>query len=186
MPLSEGSYRLGSPEGRLWMRTYRAGIGAAIGHDLTIEATSWDGTAHVVPSDPEQSYVRVRVRVDSLTVREGTGGVKPLTQSDRAEIWRTMREKILVTRLHPDVMFSSTGFGGTEEELAVDGSLSVLGISRPLSFQATISAGDPPRVTGKAQVTQSEWGIKPYSAFFGALQLRDAVDVHFDAALLPA
>lgn len=186
MPLSEGSYRLGSPEGRLWLRTYRAGLGAAIGHDLTIEATSWDGTAQVVPAEPTQSWVRVRVRADSLTVREGTGGVKPLTDSDRSEIWRTMREKILLTRTHPEISFRSTGFSGTPADLAVNGELSILGISRPVSFQAVLADGDPTRVTGKAQVVQSEWGIKPYSALFGALQLRDAVDVHFDAPLTPA
>lgn len=186
MALAAGSYRLGSPEGRLWLRTYRAGLGAAIGHDLTIEATSWDGTAQVVQAEPAQSWVRVRVRADSLTVREGSGGVKPLTDSDRSEIWRTMREKILLTQTHAEISFLSTGFSGSPADLAVNGELSILGISRPLSFHAVLTEGDPPQVTGRAQVVQSEWGIKPYSAFFGALQLRDAVDVHFDAPLTPA
>jgi hypothetical protein len=32
---------------------------------------------------------------------------------------------------------------------------------------------------------QSRWGIKPYSAFFGALKLRDAVDIEVEATLVP-
>jgi len=32
---------------------------------------------------------------------------------------------------------------------------------------------------------QSEWGIKPYSAFLGALKLRDAVDIDVEATLVP-
>jgi hypothetical protein len=42
-----------------------------------------------------------------------------------------------------------------------------------------------PRVRATAQVVQSQWGIKPYTAFFGALKLRDAVDIDIDAALVP-
>jgi len=32
-------------------------------------------------------------------------------------------------------------------------------------------------------VKQSEWGIKPYSAFLGALRLKDEVEVQFEAKL---
>jgi len=41
------------------------------------------------------------------------------------------------------------------------------------------------RVVGGATVVQSRWGIRPYSAFFGALKLRDEVRVEFDVALPP-
>jgi hypothetical protein len=34
-------------------------------------------------------------------------------------------------------------------------------------------------------VVQSRWGIRPYSALFGALKLRDEVTVDFDVALTP-
>ncbi len=185
MPLTEGNYRLGPPEGRLLLRTYRTGPGAAIGHDLTIEVTDWDGTARVTPNYPAQSHVTVRVNVDSLEVRAGTGGLKPLTDGDRAEIKKRVREKILETQSHPEITFAATRFSGTPTDLGVEGSLTILGTSRPLTFRASVQDGEPARVSGRAQVVQSEWGIKPYSAFFGALQLRDAVDVHFDAALIP-
>jgi hypothetical protein len=41
------------------------------------------------------------------------------------------------------------------------------------------------RVIGGASVVQSRWGIRPYSAFFGALKLSDEVKVDFDVALTP-
>jgi Fe-Mn family superoxide dismutase len=34
-------------------------------------------------------------------------------------------------------------------------------------------------------VTQSEWGVTPYSALFGALKVADEVEVELDASLLP-
>jgi len=186
MPLAEGSYRLGPPEGRLLLRTYRTGIGSRIGHDLTIEVTDWDGTARVNPDDPARSEVTIRINVDSLEVREGAGGLKPLTDGDRAEIKKRVREKILNTRSHPEITFAATGFSGTPADLGVEGSLTIMGVSRPITFRATVQEHEEPaRVNGQAQVVQSEWGIKPYSAFFGALQLRDAVDIDFDAALIP-
>jgi len=186
MPLAEESYRLGPPEGRMLLRTYRTGLGSRIGHDLTIEVTDWDGTARVNPDDPARSEVTIRVNADSLEVREGTGGLKPLTDGDRAEIKKRVREKILKTGTHPEITFAATGFSGTPADLGVEGSLTILGVGRPVTFRASVQEqAEPARVRGRAQVVQSEWGIKPYSAFFGALQLRDAVDIDFDAALIP-
>jgi hypothetical protein len=37
------------------------------------------------------------------------------------------------------------------------------------------------RITGTIPVTQSDWGIKPYRGFMGALKLRDEVEVVIDA-----
>jgi hypothetical protein len=39
------------------------------------------------------------------------------------------------------------------------------------------------RVTGTAQLLQSEWGIKPYRGLMGALKVRDSVEVVFDGVL---
>lgn len=41
------------------------------------------------------------------------------------------------------------------------------------------------RVIGGTTVVQSRWGIRPYSAFFGALKLSDEVKVDFDVVLTP-
>ena len=38
-------------------------------------------------------------------------------------------------------------------------------------------------MTGSAVVTQTEWGMKPYSALFGALKVADEVRVEIDARL---
>ena len=39
------------------------------------------------------------------------------------------------------------------------------------------------RVTGTLPVIQSQWGIKPYRAFMGALKVRDDVEIVLDAWL---
>src|SRR4051812_39982976 len=101
MAPSEGEFRTGAQAGRLLVRTSRTGLGARAGHDLTIEATEWAALVTVRGGDPARSSVTAEVDVDSLEVREGSGGVKPLSDSDRAEIRRIIREKVLHAEQHP-------------------------------------------------------------------------------------
>ncbi|GAA4633949.1 YceI family protein [Actinoallomurus vinaceus] len=180
MALTAGTYPLGPQTGRLLLRTSRSGVGRKVGHDLTIEVTRWSGEAVVDPADPASLSVTVSVEVDSLTVREGTGGVKPLTDSDRAEIEKNAREKVLRAAEHPMITFRSTGAEGTPEAFTITGELTIMGRARPIAVRGAVE-GD--RVRGGATVVQTQWGIKPYSALLGALKLADEVGVEFDLAL---
>ena len=99
-----GAYRLGPEAGRLLVHTSRTGLGAKAGHDLTIEVSRWHGHATVDTADPANSSVTVQVDVDSFQVRQGTGGVKPLTDADRAEISKTLKQ-VLHTAQHPTITF---------------------------------------------------------------------------------
>jgi polyisoprenoid-binding protein YceI len=179
--LAAGRYEFGSDTGRLVLRTFRTGLGARAGHDLVIEVTSWQGSAQV--DGPTSGSVQVSVEVDSFRVREGTGGVKPLTDSDRADILRTIREKILHTPRYPRIEFRSTRVGGDRESLDVEGELTIHGTTRPWSLRVQLNDG---QVRAAGRVTQSWWGVKPYQAFLGALKLRDEVDVELTATLRPS
>ena len=44
-------------------------------------------------------------------------------------------------------------------------------------------SADNGRLTGTAALTQSDWGIKPYSALFGTLKVQDEITVEVDAEL---
>jgi len=169
----------------MWIRTYRTGPGSRAGHDLTIEVTSWRGTAKV-GADAAGSSVEMTVDAGSFEVREGRGGIKPLNDGDRADIRRTIGEKVLDTARHPAITFRSTALRGLPQDLSVDGDLTIRDITHPITVAGSVedSPGGP-RLRATARVVQSEWGIKPYSAFFGALKLRDAVDIDVDATLVP-
>ena len=62
----------------------------------------------------------------------------------------------------------------------VHGELELAGTRRPVSFELTSEDG---RLTGRATVKQSDWGIKPYTALFGTLKVADEVEVGIDAGL---
>lgn len=183
MGAADGNYAIGPESGRLLVRTARTGLGARAGHDLTIEVTRWRGNVVVRAEDPAGSSAAVEAEVDSFEVREGTGGVKPLTDSDRGEIKATITGKILNARQHPMITFQSTRVTGTAEQFRVDGDLTVAGVTHPVVVAGRLTDG---RARGSATVTQSQWGIRPYTAFFGALKLRDEVAVEFDIVLAAA
>ncbi|MFA1548710.1 YceI family protein [Actinomadura chokoriensis] len=170
----EGTFQLGPDDGRLLLRTGRSGLGRRAGHDLTIEATRW--SAAVEAREPlSGSSAEVTVEVDALEVREGTGGALPLTGQDRAEIRKNLRKTLDAGR-YPRITFVSTGVGDD----FVEGDLTIMGRTKPVRIGAVL---DGDRVRGSVTVTQSRWGIKPYSAFFGALRLADDVEIEFDLRL---
>jgi polyisoprenoid-binding protein YceI len=182
MAVEGGSYRLGPEAGQLLVKTSRTGLGAKAGHDLTIEVRRWHGTAVIDPADPAACSVEVDVDVGSFEVRQGTGGIKPLTDADRAEIKKTIREKILHTERHPTIGFRSTRVGGSAGSFTIDGDLTIRGVTQPVVLAGQLTDGG---ARGMATVVQSQWGIRPYSAFLGALRLKDEVDVLFDVVLKP-
>ncbi|MET9967645.1 YceI family protein [Streptomyces sp. NPDC006356] len=178
MTISDGTYRFGPSTGRLLIKTSRAGLGRKAGHDLTIEATRWSGEAVVVADDPGRSSVTVTVEAESLTVQEGTGGLKPLTDADKAEIKRTLEgEALLHTAQHSTITFHSTRITGTLESFEITGELTIKGRTHPVTLPGGSDGGG--MVCGWTTVTQSTWGIKPYTAFLGALKLADDVRIEY-------
>ena len=116
----------------------------------------------------------------SLVVREGTGGLKPLTDRDKREIAVTAR-KVLAADRHPEATFSAAGFAAAAGGGEISGTLTLAGRSRPIRLQVSESGSGSYQAT--ASVVQTQFGIKPYSGFLGALKVRDAVEVRAEVAL---
>jgi polyisoprenoid-binding protein YceI len=177
MALQPGSHSVGPESGSCRIHTYREGMAQKVGHDLIIDVGQWNASVEV-GEDGSPKSVSFEADPRSLQVLEGHRGVKPLTDSDRADIRSTIDEKIL---LGQPIKFSSNAVELSDGRLGVDGELMIAGSTRPASFELQLS-GDG-HVTGTLPVTQSEWGIKPYRAFMGALKVRDTVEIVLDASL---
>jgi len=173
-----GTVRLGPDNGRIILRTGRAGLAARAGHDLTIEVTRWSARIEVPGEDAggvTAASVTAELDLGSLAVRTGTGGAKPLTDRDRGEIKKTMAGILGdgEASFASSRIIRSGSSGG-----AVEGTLTINGRTQPARLQLTEPA--PGRYRGTATVAQSAFGIKPYVGFFGALKLRDEVGVEFE------
>jgi polyisoprenoid-binding protein YceI len=152
-------------------------VAQKVGHDLIIDVERWEATAEV-DENGMLSAVQLNADPRSLQVREGLHGVKPLTEKDRADIRKTIDEKIL--RGQP-IAFRSTAVELGSGELTVRGELDLADTTRPASFE--LNAAPDGRVSGTLPVIQSEWGIKPYRGLMGALKVRDTIEVVLDVSL---
>ena len=177
MPIMSGTHTLGPENASLRIKTERHGAAAKAGHDLLIEVGSWEGTLEV----GDQGPVSLKLGADSgsMQVIKGTGGVMALTEEDKAEIKKTLENEVLPAGR---IEFESSRITSTKDEgrFSVSGELTMNGNRHPLGFELSVGDGG---ITARATVTQSEWGIKPYSGLFGTLKVRDEIEVVGKAAL---
>jgi len=180
MPIQAGTYTLGPENGTLSVLTGRTGAAAKAGHDLLIHVTAWQATLEV-GEDPAQTSIVLEADATSLRVHEGIGGMQPLGDDDKASIQTTIDDDVL--RRH-GIAFRSTTVetapGGSR--ISVRGELTLAGTAAPVAFDLMV--GDDSTLTGSVVIKQTDWGITPYSALFGALKVIDEVEVAIDANLL--
>jgi polyisoprenoid-binding protein YceI len=166
------SKQYGPDNGSLKIRTGRTGGAAKAGHDLVIEVQSWQATLDT----ESQPALTLTADSRSLRVLEGSGGLKSLSESDKADIKKTIDKEVLKGT---PIEFRSSEVQSTSGSLTVRGELSLNGKQAPVAFDLAI--GDDGRVTGGTKVAQTAFGMKPYSALFGALKVADEVTIEIDA-----
>jgi len=178
MTPESGTYSLGPGSGVLSIRTTRQGAASKAGHDLRIEVGSWEAEFKLGEA-PDQSAMTLAADSRSLRVIEGTGGIKSLTGDDKASIQKTINDEVLkgcAIEFRSSEVQGAAGGG-----LSLRGDLDLGGRTAPVTFD--LALGDDGRVTGSATVKQTDFGMKPYSALFGALKVADEVTVAVDAKL---
>jgi polyisoprenoid-binding protein YceI len=168
---------LGPKNGTMRVLTGVEGAAARLGHRLTIEVADW--SAHVDVADGAPVAVSLRADLNSLRVIAGQGGATPLTPVDK-QLIRRNATKTLDTRHHPEVRFDSASVSLEGSRLQVVGELTIHGVTRALT--AALEVTDD-RVEGAIPVTQSDFGIKPYSQMLGQLRVRDEVQVVLDVTV---
>jgi hypothetical protein len=176
MSIQPGTHKLGPSNGTLTVKTGRTGAAAKAGHNLVIEVASWEATLVV----GEATSIELAADGGSLTVVDGSGGAKSLSDDDKVDIKKTIDKDVLKKK---SVEFRSTGVTANDDgsQLTVAGDLTLLGATAPVEFTIDVDADG--KLTGTATVTQSNHKIKPYSALFGALKVVDEVEVVVDCTV---
>ena len=173
--------RLAGEQGTLTLSTGVEGRAAKMGHRLTIAIRDWEATATFTGDQPASA--QLRGELGSFEVVKGEGGVKPLSDKDRATI-RENALKTLKADQHPQVVFTSDDITPTSSGYRLSGQLSVAGVTRPTTVDVVVQEGGGGRqLRAEAEVVQSAHGIAPYSAMMGGLKVSDVVGVRFDATV---
>lgn len=177
MRIEPGEYELSAENADLTVHTVSAGIGRPVGHDLTLVVDEWSASL-IIGENVEATALTVGADLRTLRVVGGSGGAKPISDRDREEIVRNA-QKSLRTKDHPSLTFTSTKVTGDWTSGTVHGELEVSGSKGPLALSATSVEPSTYKLSGT--ITQSDFGIKPFSAMLGALRVAD--DVTFEVAV---
>jgi polyisoprenoid-binding protein YceI len=170
-----------NPEyGQLIVKTGVTGRASRMGHRLTIVLNSWQATVSWTGDEP--SAVELNIDVESLEVLRGEGGVTPLLGPEKALV-RANALKCLGADGFPTISFHADEIDQTADGYRLTGALEIHGKTRPRSIDLRVKdLGDSWRMSCQAQVRQSEFDIKPYSKFMGAMKVADDVTVLYAGA----
>jgi hypothetical protein len=137
----------GPENAELTVHTKRAGAAAKAGHDLTILVERWSASY-------DEGELVFEADSRSLRVIDGSGGITSLGDDEKAAIGQTIDDEVLK---------------GTPITYRA-GELTLNGVTRPVAF--TFDGTE-----GRAEIKQTDFKIKPYSALFGTLKVADVVEV---------
>jgi polyisoprenoid-binding protein YceI len=163
--------RLGPENATLSVHTKRGGAAAKAGHDLELHVTRWTGSL-----DLDDGTAELTADASSLRVVKGEGGMQTLGDEDKENIHKTIDDEVLEKR---NIAFRSTRVESAgEDRWRVEGDLTLAGATQPIAFDLTARDGS---VSAAATVTQTRWGMKPFSALFGTLKVLDDVEVQLQS-----
>jgi polyisoprenoid-binding protein YceI len=175
------AFSLDGSDGELLIRTSVTGPAAAVGHRLTIAMRRWQATTQWDADEPVAA--ELTVDVDSLTVVRGEGGVTPLSGPEKIVVRRNALGS-LNARKFPRIVYSSNAVERTTDGYRLSGELTIHGTTRPQVVDVhTDDEGDNWRLSSETVITQSDFGVKPYSQLLGAVKVADDVTVAFTASV---
>lgn len=172
---------------------FKRGIASGFAHDHIMGVSDYQGAVHFDPADLTKSSVSIVVQAASLQVLDSK-----LSEDDRKEVKGNMdSDDVLHVEKYKTIEFKSKTIKlirsdprkdgkGTEYRLKITGDLKLHGTTKPVTFAAVVTDHGGHLVTeGEALVKQSLWGMEPYSAFLGAVGVKDVVKVTFKIVSKP-
>jgi len=169
MSIPEGSHTIGPSNGSLKVKTGKEGAAAKMGHNLTLVVNSWEATVE----GGDSPSISLTADPSSVEVESGEGGAKPLGDKDKKDIKKTIDGKVLGSS---QITFTSSEVTDSEAK----GDLSIAGSSSDVTIPISVS-GD--KISGSTTLSQSDFGVKPFSTMMGALKVKDQVTVEFEGTL---
>jgi polyisoprenoid-binding protein YceI len=160
-------------DGSINVYTFKEGMLSKLGHDLKLNLMRFEVMTHNGQVTGRFDASSFKIEGAMMNGKLDTG---ELSDSDRQKIQGNITDDVLETKAHPEARFEGRVAGRTAP-FTVEGTLYLHGEARPLSITLQKN-GD--RLQGSAEITPSQWGIKPYRALAGALRVADRIRVEVD------
>ena len=166
---------------------YKAGTFAAFGHDHTVEARAFSGEVYLAPQFKDSMFaLKLPVKdfeVDRAEARAAAGDdfkSKPSADDIKGTTEHMLGADGLDAEKYPDVSIQSVSISGEEAKAEMTVRITLHGTARDVKVPVAVSHdGDDLTAAGDFELRQSEFGMSPYSALGGALQVADAFKVKF-------
>jgi YceI-like domain len=190
-PASHGTervFQLDRSNSTLRILTYRGGKLAHLGHNHLIASRDLWGYG-VLAKTLDASHFALCVPVQTLIVDDpqlraaaGEAFAEEVTDSAATGTHRNMlSERQLDGERYPYIVVLGRIVGGEAPQISMDIELHVRDKVYTVATTATFEqSARNVVVSGSVQVKQTDLGIQPYTALFGALTVRDEIDIQFD------
>tara|TARA_Y100000593_G_C4248714_1_gene306017 strand:- start:292 stop:1026 length:735 start_codon:yes stop_codon:yes gene_type:complete len=183
-------YAFDDNDSLLYIQVFKDQDAAASGlaHDHVMRATNWTGFVSYNPSDIEQCAMQFSIGVQDLQVdedvmRELVGYGDTISLSDREAIKEHMlAENQLNAAQNPTISFVSSSCELVSEDLLrVNGDMAIRNEIRNWDIDIEFLAQSQSfYMSSVINFTHSDFGIEPYSAFFGAVRNAEPLKITFD------
>lgn len=166
---------------------YRGGTLARLAHNHVMTVTNLRGEIWTHPTLSRSGFdlafpVRDLV-IDDVQARQAAGSdfSSEVSQSDREGTRKNMlRAEVLDGERYPQISVRSVTVGGSAQKPQVSARITIRDASHDVAVAPAVTIdGSRITVSGELDILQTDFGIKPFSAALGALQVQDRLHVQF-------
>lgn len=155
--------------GHLQIETFKEGLLSRVAHDLRFRLAPCE---LILTGDQVTGNFALQSIQLEGAIKNGRLAPHLLSSKDKAKILHNVHNTLLRSKTHPTVDLT-----GTRSGTQFQGELRLCGQVSTLSCALIESANG---VRGQLEITPFNWGISPFKALFGAIQLQDRVRIAFE------
>ncbi len=185
--LEDPVYTIDKNNSHLMVRLFKAGIASTFAHDHVVRAGDFSGWIEFNKDQPDLFKMNVEVPTSSLIADNRKDREKynlgSLEDDDRKEINETMKSsKQMHVEKYPKISFSGSGLQKTgKDKYTITGDFTLHGTTKEIAVPVTINLEENVlKMKGEFRFLQSDYGIEPYSAGWGAVRNKDEVLLLFN------
>jgi polyisoprenoid-binding protein YceI len=185
--VQQSTYSVVPNESTLTILVGKAGALRGLGHEHVVAARSFSGEAHIPANALNRASFAFELDTGSLSVAD-----QGISDKDRMEIERSMKEKVLEVSRFPKINFQSVSITDIQpttngQNALLNGGLTLHGVTRQVRVPAALSVTPQQlRVSGDVMFNQTDFGIKPYSTAAGTIKVRNELKIRFSVIARPS
>lgn len=166
----------------------RAGPLAKLGHYHVLTSGDLAGVAWQ-GRDPVDSGFELRIPVRSLVVDDpaarasaGPEFAGEVPQDARQDTYQNLlRPEVLDATTYPEIVVHASSLGGSWSRPVAIAEIALKGVTRTIEVPLELERSGPALTArGTFRVRQTDFGLKPFSAAGGAIQVADELDIRFE------